>query len=164
MNQAQENCYYLTNATSPSYEEKKRISRDSRDHFGILRDIGNELENIFKIIPKQWQIIQQRVIPDDVTKNKLFVTAYDNKLLVPNIIMSLYINNRYYPEPWKVLLCTPSTTMEELAIFIKRCFFAADNGYSDNLFCIANLEELDFESQYNLVNYIKEAQFEIKVL
>ena len=68
--------------------------------------------------------------------------------------MSLYANHGYYPEPWQLLICTSSTTMEELTIFIKRSFFASNNGYEHCLFCIANLELLDFELQYNLVNQI----------
>lgn len=43
----------------------------------------------------------------------------------------------------------------ELKIFIKRCFFATKNGYRDNLFCIANLELLEFELQYSLVDDIR---------
>src|SRR5688572_30009559 len=45
--------------------------------------------------------------------------------------------------------------MEELAIFVKRCFFANKNGYKGILFCLANLELLDFELQYNLVEHIR---------
>ena len=41
-----------SNAQLPSHMVTKGIiSRESRDHFGILREIGNELENIFKNIP-----------------------------------------------------------------------------------------------------------------
>jgi hypothetical protein len=147
-------------AQLPSHKKLKRISRKSKDYFEILCEIGSRLENIFKDLPKQWEIIQQQVIPDDIIKdNGLFVTVYDDKLLVPNIIMSLYVNNGYYPEPWQLLLCTSSTTIEEIGIFIKRCFFATDNGYSNNLFCIANLESLDFDLQRNLVNCIKELEY-----
>ncbi|GES94841.1 hypothetical protein GLOIN_2v1778799 [Rhizophagus clarus] len=149
-----------SNAQLPSHKKIKRISRVSNDYFEILCEIGYRLENIFKNLPKQWQIIQQEVIPDDIVKdNRLFITAYNDKLLVPNIIMSLYVNSGYYPEPWQLLLCTSSTTIEEIGNFIKRCSFASDNGYSNNLFCIANLESLDFDSQYNLVNYIKELEY-----
>jgi len=69
--------------------------------------------------------------------------------------MSLYANHGSYPEPWQLLICTSSTTLEELTIFIKRSFFASKNGYENHLFCIANLELLDFELQYNLVNQIR---------
>jgi len=69
--------------------------------------------------------------------------------------MSLFANHGSYPEPWQLLICTSSTTTEELSIFIKRSFFASNNGYENHLFCIANLELLDFELQYNLVNQIR---------
>ncbi|CAG8814058.1 17000_t:CDS:1, partial [Racocetra persica] len=69
--------------------------------------------------------------------------------------MSLYVNHESYPQPWQILICTPSTTLEELSIFTKRCFFAAKNGYENYLFCIANLELVEFELQYQLVNIIR---------
>ncbi|RGB41967.1 hypothetical protein C1646_810360 [Rhizophagus diaphanus] len=147
-----------SNAQLPSHRKIEEISCDSYDYFS---KIGTKLENIFRN-PKQRRkikIIQQQVITDDdFISDGSFVVAYDNKLLVPNIIMSLYVNNGYYPESWQLLLCTSSTTMEELTIFIKRCFFASDNGYDNNLFCIVNLELLNFELQYSLVNHIKEIQ------
>jgi hypothetical protein len=141
----------------PSQKKVKEISCDSYDY---LSKIGTKLESIFKNIPKQKRKIKiiQQVILDDIKSDRSFVVAYDNKLLVPNIIMSLYVNNGYYPEPWQLLLCTSSTTMEELTTFIKKCFFSSRNGYNNNLFCIVNLELLDFELQYSLVNYIKDMQ------
>src|SRR5581483_4744197 len=108
--------------------------------------------------PKQSRklnVTGQHVMSDVVTKGKLFVAACIDKTRVPNIIMSLYANHGYYPEPWQLLICTSSTTMEELTIFIKRSFFASNNGYENHLFCIANLELLDFELQYDLVNQIR---------
>ncbi|CAG8850507.1 41838_t:CDS:1, partial [Gigaspora margarita] len=89
----------------------------------------------------------------------------------PNIIMSLYaVNlNRCYPESWQLLICKASTTAEELLIFTKRCFFAEKNGYGDQLFCIANIENLDFELQYQLVTHIRslsqqEKQFNLALI
>src|SRR5581483_5487670 len=105
--------------------------------------------------PKQSRKLKaagQRVMSDIVTKGKLFVAACAEKTRVPNIIMSLYANHGSYPEPWQLLICTSSTTIEELTIFIKRSLFASKNGYDNHLFCIANLELLDFELQYSLVN------------
>jgi len=74
--------------------------------------------------------------------------------------VSLYANHGLYPEPWQLMICASSTKMEELTIFIKRNVFAPNNGYENNLFCIANLELLNFELQYSLVNYIRKMQLE----
>ncbi|UZO04042.1 uncharacterized protein OCT59_024441 [Rhizophagus irregularis] len=149
-------------AKLPSRKDIQGISRGSKDYRKILCEIGNELEKIFKKIPKQSRgglkavgATGQRATLDIVKKGKLFIAACVDKTRVPNIIMSLYVNNGNYPEPWQLLICTTSTTMEELTIFIKRSFFASKNGYENHLFCIANLELLDFELQYDLVNQIR---------
>ncbi|PKY17154.1 hypothetical protein RhiirB3_521757 [Rhizophagus irregularis] len=136
----------------------QKILRGSKNYLDILTEIGNELERIFRGVPKQSRKLKaagQRVMSDIVTKGKLFVAACTEKTRVPNIIMSLYANHGTYPEPWQLLICTSSTTMEELTIFIKRSFYASKNGYENHLFCIANLELLEFELQYNLVNQIR---------
>ncbi|CAG8448567.1 1498_t:CDS:10 [Acaulospora colombiana] len=139
---------------SPEYGEYLQ----KQDYYHILCQIGSKLKETFEKIPRQFRRVEfkgGRVASDIVYRGKLFVAACGDKTLVPNIIMSLYANHGSYPQPWQLLLCTALTTMEELAIFIKRCFFAAKNGYNNHLFCIANLELLDFELQYNLVNNIR---------
>ncbi|PKY48629.1 hypothetical protein RhiirA4_525636 [Rhizophagus irregularis] len=148
-------------AQLPPRKDIKGISRGSKEYFKILCEIGNELEKIFRNIQKQPRRLKaagQRVASDVVKRGKLFIAACADNTRVPNIIMSLYANHGYYPEPWQLLICTSSTTMEELTIFIKRSYFASDNGYEDHLFCIANLELLDFELQYDLVNQIRSMQ------
>ncbi|GBC14823.1 hypothetical protein GLOIN_2v1781959 [Rhizophagus irregularis DAOM 181602=DAOM 197198] len=139
----------------------QKILRGSKNYLEILTEIGNELERISRNVPKQSRkpkAAGQRVMSDIVTKGKLFVAACTDKSRVSNVIMSLYTNHGYYPEPWQLLICTSITTMEELTIFIKRSFYASKNGYENHLFCIANLELLEFELQYNLVNQIRSMQ------
>ncbi|RHZ80791.1 hypothetical protein Glove_132g18 [Diversispora epigaea] len=140
----------------PSKKGDFKISR--QNHFDVLCEIGAKIKNIFGDIQIQLRPLKTKgvMVPSDIVhRGRLFVAACNNKLLVPNIIMSIYTNHGYFPKPWQILICKSFTTIEELSIFIKRCFLAADNGYKDHLFCIANLEELDFDLQYNLVNYIR---------
>ncbi|GBC14841.2 hypothetical protein GLOIN_2v1788049 [Rhizophagus irregularis DAOM 181602=DAOM 197198] len=132
--------------------------RGSKNYLEILTEIGNELERIFKNVSKQSRKLKatgQRIITDLVRKGEIFVASCTDKTRIPNIIMSLYANQGYYPEPWQLLICTTSTTMEEITNFIKRSLFASNNGYENRLFCIAHLELLDFELQFNLINQIK---------
>ncbi|RGB33408.1 hypothetical protein C1646_816080 [Rhizophagus diaphanus] len=139
----------------------QKILRGSKNYLEILTVIGNELERIFRNVPKQSRKLKatgQRVMSDIVRKGKIFVASCTDKTRVPNIIMSLYANHGYYPEPWQLLICTSSTTMEELTIFIKKSFYASKNGYESHLFCIVNLELLEFELQYNLSNQIRSMQ------
>ncbi|CAG8809249.1 11623_t:CDS:2, partial [Dentiscutata erythropus] len=89
---------------------------------------------------------------------RLFVAACTDKARVPNIIMSLYANHKFYPEPWQLLMCRNTTTAEEISLYIKRCFLASKNGYEGRLFCIAGLEFLEFELQYKLVNELRSFQ------
>ncbi|GES94812.1 hypothetical protein GLOIN_2v1481157 [Rhizophagus clarus] len=148
-------------ARLPSHKDFQGISRESKDFLKILCEIGNELEKIFINIPRESRKLKaagQRVTSDIIRKGKLFVAACTDQTRIPNIIMSLYANHGYYPEPWQLLICTSSTTMEELIIFIKRSFLASNNGYENHLFCIAHLELLDFELQYNLVAHIRSMQ------
>ncbi|UZO24837.1 uncharacterized protein OCT59_017131 [Rhizophagus irregularis] len=148
-------------AQLPSHKDIQGISRESKDYFKVLCEIGNGLEKIFTSIPKQSRKLKatgQGIIIDLVRKGELFVASYTDKTRTPNIIMSLYANYGSYPEPWQLLICTTSTTMEELANFIRRSLFASNNGYENCLFCIANLESLDIELQYYLVDYVKEMQ------
>ncbi|CAI2175317.1 7490_t:CDS:2, partial [Funneliformis geosporum] len=131
-------------------------NKDNYDE--VLEAINYRLEFIFGTLEKHARPVknsEERVISDTVKCGELFVAACDDKSKVPNIIMSFYVNHGFYPEPWQLLICMTSTTEEELSIFIKRCFFASKNGYEGHLFCIANLELLDFELQYYLVNKIR---------
>ena len=117
-----ENCKNLIKFVNPNAQLQsfKRISRDSHDHFEILREIGNRLESIFNDLPKQSRELEKRkILQNDLT---VFVVAYNDKLLLPNVIMSLYVNSGNYPEPWQLFICASTTTMDELEIFIKRCF------------------------------------------
>ncbi|GBC14826.2 hypothetical protein GLOIN_2v432849 [Rhizophagus irregularis DAOM 181602=DAOM 197198] len=148
-------------AQLPSHKDIQGISRESKDYFKVLCEIGNGLEKIFTSIPKQSRKLKatgQGIIIDLVRKGELFVASYTDKTRTPNIIMSLYANYGSYPEPWQLLICTTSTTMEELANFIRRSLFASNNGYENRLFCIANLESLDIELQYYFVDYVKKMQ------
>ncbi|CAG8529977.1 19075_t:CDS:2, partial [Dentiscutata erythropus] len=128
------------------------------DFLPTLRKIGATLHKIFTDIPPRNRPIPDDVEPiiaDTVFKGKIFVADCHSRSLVPNVILSLFTNHRSFPEPWQILICRSTTTAEEVSLFIKRSFIAAKNGYKDYLFCIANVEFLDFELQYNLVKTIR---------
>ncbi|CAG8503791.1 15158_t:CDS:10 [Dentiscutata erythropus] len=145
-------------AELPSQKDHSGISRENTDYSYTLKEIGEKLNVIFGNLlktPRELKVRGEHIISDVVDRGKLFVASCNDKLCIPNIIMSLYASNGFYPEPWQILICTKSTTIEELNIFIIRCFFAAKNGYRENLFCIANLELLELVLQISLVEIIK---------
>ncbi|GES78826.1 hypothetical protein GLOIN_2v1764819 [Rhizophagus clarus] len=152
-------------ARLPYKQKSKGFSCRKDEYYQTLKEIGDRLKDIFVKLPKNPRSIKdsgERVVSDVVECGELFVAACSDKFRVPNIIMSFYANHGSYPEPWQLLICTSSTTAEELSIFIKRCFFASKNGYKNCLFCIANLELLDFELQYDLVNNIRKYMIKAK--
>ena len=90
-------------AQLPSHKNIKVFSRGSKDYRKILCEIGNELERIFRDVPKQLRELKaagKRIALDKVKKGKLFIAACNDNIRVPNIVMSLYSNHGYYPEPW----------------------------------------------------------------
>ncbi|CAG8516842.1 13056_t:CDS:10, partial [Gigaspora margarita] len=64
--------------------------------------------------------------------------------------VTFFTNHRSFLEPWQILICRSKTTSEKTSLFIKRSFIAAKNIYKDYLFCIANVEYIDFKIKYNL--------------
>ncbi|CAG8477692.1 8259_t:CDS:10, partial [Cetraspora pellucida] len=136
-----------------------KIPLEPKNYYDILCKIGTILHDIFSrilITQRQMTAAVKYDTTDMVYQGRLFIATCNNKFQVPNIIMSLYnSHNKCYPEAWQVLICKSSTTTEELLIFTKRCFFAVKNGYEKHLFCIANVEVLDFELQYQLVSNIR---------
>ncbi|CAG8507631.1 2484_t:CDS:2, partial [Racocetra fulgida] len=149
----------------PEQTDEWPTIQNRNDFLPVLRKIGTTLRNIFNGINRQI-----KPIPDDlkqlitplvtytVFKGKIFVADCHSYSLVPNVILSLFVNHQSFPEAWQILICRSTTTEEEISLFIKRSFIAAKNGYKDYLFCIANVELLDFELQYHLVQTIHNFQ------
>ncbi|CAG8479091.1 963_t:CDS:10 [Gigaspora margarita] len=145
-------------AKLPSMRNPKDALNIKNNHYKILCEIGTRLKGIFESLPKEpipFEDCGERVVSDVVHHGKLFVAACSDRSVIPNIIMSLYANSKFYPNAWQLLICTSSTTSEEIAIFIKRCSYASNNGYNDHLFCMANLEVLDYKLQYYVVKQIR---------
>ena len=91
-----------------------------------------------------------------VKKGKLYVAVLEEKsVLTVNVMMSLYKNTtKGYPESYQVIFCGPHITWEELQIFLHRCFT------QKNLFCLANVELLTNEVQFEVVDFIKKQDTE----
>ncbi|CAG8487006.1 22028_t:CDS:2, partial [Racocetra persica] len=143
---------------SPNWTGEWPVVQSEAGFLPTLRKIGAILHDIFTDIPRRIRPIPdcvEPVIADTVFKGKIFVADCHSRSLVPNVILSLFINYRSFPEPWQILICRSTTTAEEISLFIKRSFIAAKKGYENCLFCIANVEFLDFELQYNLVKTIR---------
>ncbi|CAG8458228.1 27153_t:CDS:2 [Dentiscutata erythropus] len=83
-------------ATLPPRSAELIISNDKQNYYQILCQIGTKLQNIFESVPKKKRYVKDkggRIMSDVVYRGKLFVAACSDKNLVPNIIMSLYVNH-----------------------------------------------------------------------
>ncbi|RUS21205.1 LOW QUALITY PROTEIN: hypothetical protein BC937DRAFT_93351 [Endogone sp. FLAS-F59071] len=126
------------------------------------------LENVLGPLPANPEPIPKNfrgtVMSDVVVERKLFVAVCKNENLIPNIILSLYATHGRVPQPSEVLVCRPTTTEEELNLLLKRCFWeskmppARAAAPNRQLFCIAAVEMLPFETQSFLVKQIRELQ------
>lgn len=106
-----------------------------------------------------------RVLSDVVRAGHLCVAVCNDRLLVPNVLLSLYANHGTVPEPSQILLCSPTTTTEELDLLLRRCFFASRQkfgSHANQLFCIGNVQNLSYERQLILVRSIRRYQFMIQ--
>ncbi len=96
------------------------------------------------------------IATDFVQRGRLCIAAVDDKTRVVNVVMSLFGNQGYLPTASQLLFCSASTSWEDLSLLLLRCFYADHNGRPNTLFCIANIEQLEFNVQYKLVNGVRE--------
>ena len=130
--------------------------------YEIISTIGNALDEIFAC---PYKLIEKKGIPSfhpitcnaSVEKGKLYVAVLDEESpLTVNVMLTLYKNttNRY-PEPCQTIFCSPETVWEEVQIFLRRCFTQSKYLSEESLFCLANVELLTNEVQFELVDFIK---------
>ncbi|RUS21993.1 hypothetical protein BC937DRAFT_90713 [Endogone sp. FLAS-F59071] len=137
---------------------------DNKSTLDKLLAIGDHLDRIFADIP-QHNVSKDLagVLDHNDTNLSLFpcpghlvVVACNDKARVPNIVMELYVTTvSQRPEPWQLYVCHLATTWEEINLFLLRCFHAHAHGYENSLFCMTNLEELNFDLQHKLVKRVR---------
>ena len=137
----------------------------------IVSIIGNALDEMFT---STHQNIENKRIPSfqplecnaSVEKGTLYVAVLDEQSpLTVNVMMSLYKNTTNgYPKPYQVIFCSADTVWEEIQIFLNRCFIQTTYLTRKNLFCLANVELLTNEVQFELVDFIKKQGAEDSVL
>jgi hypothetical protein len=96
------------------------------------------------------------VIDNDTEKRlPVFVSCTDDPNLVIDTVLSIYIRRGRLPEPGEILFCTTDTTSEELNIFLLRFILAKKHGFESCIFCIADLHNLSYTQQCNLIELLR---------
>ena len=133
----------------------------------IVSTIGNALEDLFSssrpllrnIFNDTTSSLQPVECNARVRKGEIYVAVLEeDSPLTVNVMLALYESTTEgYPESHQVIFCSPYTTWEQIKIFLQRCFNPMTYGQNmDNiLFCLANVELLTNEIQFELVDFIK---------
>ena len=127
-----------------------------------LIQIGSALQKIFQPFeePKRELKSDSRILLREsvVRPGEVFIAALeDQSNESANAILSLYKSTTgLYPESNQMCFCTSRTRWEEVYLLLLRCFYAPLNERIGRLYCIANVEALDNEMQFMLVDALRE--------
>ena len=104
-------------------------------------------------------IDSERLLDLIVRPGEVYIAALDlDSKNVVATILSLYRNTtHFFPEAHELLICDKQTSLDEFDIFLSRC------ARSDKLHCVACVENLDMELQYELANRIGQFQMHSKL-
>ncbi|KAJ7381007.1 hypothetical protein OS493_004602 [Desmophyllum pertusum] len=95
-----------------------------------------------------------------VQPGELFVAVLERgSTQTVHVVMSLFeLTTGAYPEPSQVLFCNPGTSWEEIRRLLRRSFEAQRHSRGTTLHCVANVESLPNDMQFDLVAAIKDFQ------
>ncbi|KAK3579949.1 hypothetical protein CHS0354_020846, partial [Potamilus streckersoni] len=120
----------------------------------ILDKIAQTLNHVLKNLqpvcrPVDPSFTVSTKITDFIRPGKLSIIALEeNSNKVMKTMLAIYNNTvKKLPEPHQVLVCNQNTTWVEVQLLLHRCV----RSDKENLFCIANVEMLSNEIQFQLV-------------
>ena len=148
---------------------KNHQTRSQDTPLEIISLIGNALDEIFRntrpvtktILEKETLSFNQQQIGSTVEPGELYVAVLKKEYTAPtiNVMLSLYENTtNTYPEPNQIVFCDPDKEWKEIQLFMTRCFISRKQFKHKSLFCLANVELLENEVQFKLIEFIKENQ------
>ena len=144
-----------------SFKSLFKKSRSTEDLESDLRSIGEVLDNIFKSRksvkkPKS----PKRQLQATVKLGKVFVAVLQpGSTQTVQVVMSLFENTiGSVPQPSQVLFCHPETSWEEVERLLHRTFEVKNQLNAGRLHCLANVDSLPNDMQFDLVATIKKLQ------
>ena len=92
-----------------------------------------------------------------IKPRQVYVAVLDeNSTQTVPVVMKLFYNRPgWFPQPNQILFCQTETTWDEINLLLRRCFFSHAHGKVNNLHCLANVESLPYNLQFQLVDAIK---------
>ena len=142
-----------------------KTPKESPDIESDLRAIGKFLDKIFAKRHQTTKLhVPQHDLQGAVKPGELFVAVleYGSKQ-TSHVVMSLFERTTgSYPQPSQVLFCHSETSWEEVERLLKRTFEAHRHGSAVKLHCLANVENLSNDMQFELVAAIRAYQESFK--
>jgi hypothetical protein len=118
-------------------------THQAADVFAQLTYCGKWLDHLFQNLPPF-----SRDIPPDVmnmARNNLILNPGVNMAVVENVddlILTAYVTQGHLPEAPELLICSSSTSWEEVNCHLLRWQGAFTNGRGDRLYCLAKADQL----------------------
>ena len=137
--------------------------------YEITSVIGNALDELFKdkrfvkrtILETETSSPPQQYDTSTVQPGELYVATLPKETSAQsvNVVLSLYQKtSNTYPEPSQIVFCDQYKQWEEIQLLMRRCFNLDKDLGQKSLFCLTNVELLENEVQFRLVEFIKENQ------
>ena len=130
-------------------------------HENDLRAIGKVLDAIFISRPTlEVQKVSKHNLQSTVKPGELFVAVLEeDSKQTAHVVMSLFKQTTgSYPNPSQILFCHSETSWEEVERLLKRVFDANESTSTMKLHCLANVENLSNDMQFELVSAIRAYQ------
>ena len=130
-------------------------------HENDLRAIGKVLDAIFISRPTSpVQKVSKHNLQSAVKPGELFVAVLEeDSKQTAHVVISLFKQTTgSYPKPSQILFCHSETSWEEVERFLKRVFDADKGPTTMKLHCLANVENLSNDVQFELVSAIRACQ------
>ena len=140
-----------------------------KENPGIESDLRATGKFLDKIFAKRQQTTELHNVPQHdlqraVKPGELFVAVLEHgSKQTAHVVMSLFDSTTgSYPQPSQVLFCHSETSWEEVERLLKRTFEAHSHATTVQLHCLANVENLSNDMQFELVAAIRAYQESVK--
>ena len=123
-----------------------------------LVSVGISLDEVFKAqnaLDEDQGVSLVRGSP--VKPGEVYVAVLDqNSTQTVPVVMSLFnTTTGKFPQPNQILFCHDDTSWDEINLLLRRCFNAHAHSKPCRLHCLANVESLPYDLQFQLVDAIK---------
>lgn len=128
---------------------------------GKLCAIGRSLDAFFPpLLKEEVKRLPQQFVSGVVQPGELFVAVLEKgSVQTVQVVMSLYEQETGgRPEPSQIIFCHPGTSWEEIQRLLRRSFQGSNQSTYKKLHCLANVESLPNDMQFDLVSAIKDCE------